>query len=387
MLRASQSGKRGGIWATAIAVLGIGILAAPARAGVAISFDPDGTRAGGQGTQSVVSFDEDPGNALLVGALAGGEAVQGRSFTTLYQAKITSLKAPDPLSASQDIGIFNYGAAGNVFGELTIVARFFEVLTNITVNSRGDVTGALSLAPDQTGSFFRIYYDGVNGANGNSNNLLGTGFTDGTLIYNGGVLPNGQVGSFTNQRSTNPTAAGTPIGSPPVPLPGNAGTPVALDQFGTNNYTNIRTVAGSGGTNLSVLTSPTTGLPLGYNPNFFKTDISNYIFSFNSSVKLAFTQTQPAAKLFDGTGAAGLPNSVTLPAGYTATNTIGSINGASGPNELLQADANSSFEAPLLPTPGPLPVPEPGTFSLGLAGVGLSSLAALHRRLRARTAA
>ena len=38
--------------------------------------------------------------------------------------------------------------------------------------------------------------------------------------------------------------------------------------------------------------------------------------------------------------------------------------------------ATFSFQASLVP-----PVPEPGTISLALAGVGLTSLAALRRRL------
>jgi hypothetical protein len=347
MLRTSQSGNvRSAIWLAAIAALGIWGLATPAHAADVITFNPDGT--GPVGPAGVLTFDEDPGNALLVGVLP---ITPFTPFPVLYQAEITGLKSPDPMDPSTDIGIFNYGSAGNVFGELSIVARFFEIVTNVTFDANNNATVTLATAPSQAGSFFQIYYDSTHGPNGDASNLLGTGFNNGILIYTGTVIAGGQVGSFSNDAVTNPAVGGTPT---------------ALDVKDTDNYPGLTTVSGAGGTDLSVLTTS-------FDPNFFVTNITGAIFGFNTSVKLPFGQTNPSAVMFDGTAAAGTPGT----AGVGGT--IGPVNGFSGPNQLLQADANSSFSLAA--------VPEPGTISMALTGVGLTSLAALRRRLRTRTAA
>jgi hypothetical protein len=275
-----------------------------------IPFDPNGT--GGATSLQLGSIDSTPGNALAVGAIANGSIVTGTPFQLLYQAKIGNL----------------LDGAGNIVatpglttgGELTIVAQFNEVAT---LNGTG---ASLSTNTSQAGSFVRIYFDPGN----NANDLAGTGFNDGTLIYEGAIGTNGS-GNFSVFSTT----------------------PQALDQFGTNDYPGLSTIVGGGLTSIEAST-------VFQDADFFLSPLGALRFSFNTSTLAPFLQVNPAAQMFDGTAAATLAS-------------LGAINGVTGPNFLFQADANASF------------VPEPS--SMALAGLGFAcTLAYRWRRARRQTA-
>jgi len=325
----------------------VGAMASPARAGSTIVFDPNGALPGGPGPVNVITFDEDPGNALIVNAiLPGGNGVPnvGTPLDVYYQATITSLKSGDPTSSA----VVNYGPAGNVAGTLTITVQFREQITAVTPNSTGGGSITLSGAGvTQPVNGVNIYFNPANNA---ANNLLGTGFVGPTLIYTG---------------TANADASGT------FNRPDN-GTQ-ALDQFGINNYPGLLSAPGpgatggqtaSGGTSLSVTTTS-------FDPTFFLTNLTGATLGlfFNTSNVIPFHQVDPSAVVLGQPGA--------------TVGSIGLINGISGPNILLQSDANSSFE-PL----GVGVVPEPGTVYAALTGIAFASLAGVRaQRHRNKTLA
>lgn len=287
----------------------LGLFAASAsQAGSVIQFDPDGA-GGPNGALSVATFDAAPGNVLAVNSVVQGGGVVGDPFRVLYQAKMSTLRG----------GNNNTVAVPGLTtpGELTIVAQFNEVGTQVDAN-----TATFSTDTDQTGSFVRIYYDTAN----NADDLNGTGFADGQLIYEGAVQRTPGGGSFT--------------------LTGGLSL---FDLFGTDNYGGLQSVIGAGGTNLTTTT-------VFQDSNFFVTDIENATFDFNTSNNTPFREVDPSRTFFDGT-----------------TANVGAINGQSGPDFQFQSDANASFTTAV--------VPEPGT--LGMAG--LSIVAILGYRLRKRS--
>jgi len=293
-----------------------------ARASIVFTFDPDG--GGGFAPAGVTTFDQQPGNALAVGVInAQGQLVTGTPFTLLYQA--TSNVVLNTTGQT----VFSYGSsAGFVPGELTVVAKFFEVATGTGLSS-----ASFSTDTSQVGSFFRIYYDPVS----NANNLAGTGFTDGTLIYEGTVLRDG-TGDFNISNTT----------------------PVNLDQNGGNNYPALKAVTGTGGSLVNVQTTF-------FNPNFFLTDISNSVLTFDSQNNIPFRHVDPSVKMFDGTPAA-------------TTGSLGSTDGNPGAtgspkNFLFAADASSS-----------LSVPEPNTVAGALTGLAILTGFGWKRRNKAVSA-
>ena len=157
--------------------------------------------------------------------------------------------------------------------------------------------------PRVPNSFFELYYNPAVVAS----NLAGTGFNVGTLILAG-------------------TPATTAASAGIYSLSTSAGAPVTtqFDQFLSDHYPGVTTVAGSGS---ALLSSDVTYL----NPAFFKTPLSQV--TFNSSLVTPFQQVNPSA-LFTGLAGGAAPN---------VTPNIGTINGVNGTDFQLQADANFSF--------------------------------------------
>jgi len=193
------------------------------------------------------------------------------------------------------------------------VASFKEVATGTGLSS-----ASFSTDTDQTGSFFRIYYDSTKDAN----NLAGTGFTDGTLIYEGTILRDG-TGDF-NISSV---------------------VPVKLDNNGADNYPTIKAVTGTGGSLINVRTTFV-------DPNFFLSNVGDTFMTFDSQNNIPFRHVDPSAQMFNGTPA--------------ATNaSLGAVDGNPGAtgspkNFLFAADASSS-----------LSVPEPNTVAGALTGLAI----------------
>jgi len=312
-------------------------LAAPVQAAqsVDIGFNPTGGGIGGTtnfGTIDFSTIDVLPGNALAVGFNksdgAGGFRLPnpGETFTLLYQANVGSL-----VDGNGD-PVFTY--SNGTTGQLTVVAELTERVVTI---SGGAGTGTATFRTAGGGTL-TYYFNPTRIAS----NLAGTGFAPGTTgnpnnnftqVYQGTIL-GGDIGNFTSN---------------PLMGVGN------LDQFGIDNYTDIDSVAGAGGTNLTVRTST-------YDPAFFVSAPPPAILlqQFNTSNNLPFNQANPSAIFFNDTPGA-------------TVGSVGSVNGQlGGPNVIFQSDANASFQA----------VPEPGTIGLALMAIGFASVGGLRASRR-----
>jgi hypothetical protein len=302
--------------AMALWALGVAVLGSSAQAGT-IEFNPTGTSS--SPVMTIAGIDPGPGNALAVGAIP---LTVGKTFQLYYQATVSDLINPNGLPVVPPGMSSSY--------QLTTVGSFTEVVTSLT--SSGTVA-TFAVAPTQSSnSFFELYYNPAVIAN----NLAGTGFNQGTLILAGKPsITAASIGIY----SLSTTSTGAPVTAP-------------LDQFISNHYPGVSTVAGSGS---AMLSADVTYL----DPAFFKKPISQL--HFNSSLVTAFNQVSPSG-LFTGLPGGGAPN---------ITPNIGTVNGFNGADFQLQADANFSFTAPAIPEPASII-----QASLGLIAVlGLASWA------------
>ena len=165
-----------------------------------------------------------------------------------------------------------------------------------------------------------MFYDPAH----NANDLAGTGFNDGTMIYKGTVTAANGVISFGSTVSL-------------------------LDQFNNDDWAGQQTLNAIGGLTLSAST-------LSLNSAWFTQGVGVVSVSANTSTALPYQENDPSKQFVgvDGTS--------------TVIPHLGTINGASGPDILIQADANANFTA----------VPEPASLALlGLGGSGCGTPSAV----------
>jgi len=263
--------------------------------GGTIVFDPDGAAAGlGPVSLSALSFN--PGNLLAVGAIPAYQDWVNSGgtlitpFDTIVQTSINSTTAGNPFSLP----------AG---AEITMVMRAQEEILNVA--GTGPIVTTAVFSPGGA-NLLDLYYDPTPDAS----DATGTGFNDGQLILAAGV-------------TTNCTGAG--------------GINIPTQSTVTNNLTNSGPLDGAG-----VGATPTYGLS---GPAVF---CANPIF-----VDSAFFVTTPITVLFSTTLSAPFTAGIASPMLDGVPSNIGTTNGLSGPDILLESNSELTFA-----------VPEPSSISL-----------------------
>src|SRR5258706_8008813 len=200
------------------------------------TFDPTGTAGATGDLSGAATLDWKVGNALSRG---GDGLTNGETTQVLYQANLGTV------NDSGGTTIFASGAGGNFF---TIIASFTEVATIGGLSATFGTDTSNNTAVTST-NFIQICKQSANG-----DNLAGTGFgcTGSNIILQGYVSG---VSSATFAVTST--------------------TPVALDQFGTNNYPTVFTVTGTGATDINAVV---TSVNLNYFPDL--TSAAKLILSF-----------------------------------------------------------------------------------------------------------
>lgn len=290
--------------------------AGPAAADT-ILFNPDGTGAGGALT--IDTMDQAPGNALAQD-ITVPTAFVGQEFTLNYQANLNSVLLGG-------VNQFSQGDGGNFF---TFAAVFGERVDALLL-AGSTATLLFSEAAGYPLNAFNMYATSANG-----DDLAGTGFATGTLILSGHMVDLFENFTFSN---TNPALA------------------EPLDDSGVDDYPGVETLQGIGNASIDIQID---FVDPGYFPNLLSGSTLTFAIT-NTSIFAPFTAANPSA-LFSSNAIAdgdipGVPS-------------VGAINGLSGPNTMLNADANTNFNIQQVPEPG----------ALALLGMSVLGMAVQRRR-------
>lgn len=283
------------------------VLSLPSQ-GFAALVDLDGV--GGNSPYNVATLDTLPGNTYLEDL--GDVDVLGIDVPTRITSWARLGQVLDSLSQVIAVPGLNTGF------QITNVIEFDALATK----AGGSVVYTLDQNAVDPGTF-KLFWNGALTAD----DLAGTGFQDGTLIYEGEItVANGafvKIGQSTS----------------------------LLDAFGPDDHSGILTHYFVGGGALTATTQY-------YHPDFFVGGApGTIVFEWNTSLVAPFNQTNPSLTRL------GLEPIM-----------IGPINGKE-PNLLLQSDANASLQGDRQQI-----IPEPMTASLSIMSASSLALICLRRR-------
>jgi hypothetical protein len=329
---------------SAVAALGIS-LASSAQADPII-FNPTGGVASGggfnPGNMGITSFNWGSGDALAVASISGGGIVPGSTFQLYYQTKLIGLNTSGGGTTPAGLN------AGNGY-QITEVASFTELVSPLSTSSAAIFT----LNPTQAAnSGVKIYYEDLTKPGAVVANAdTGAGFipptTAGTLIFNASLASLSPANGASNQSNYTDTTKVNP-GTNPVQM---------LNPLTPTNYSGVNTDQGTGSTVLSMVGTIV-------NTSFFITPaVLNS--QFSSNLRNNFADIGASLKFNDPSTSA---------PGMTLTPTVGSLNGVSGPDFLLEVSgATQNFS-----------VPEPASLVMALSAMGIVPLATWRVRRNRR---
>jgi len=339
----------------ALGVLGVWGLAPSARAQTVFDPTPGGPA---DNINNFTGFDFFPGNSLAFGAQP---LTTGLTFPLLFQATTSAFNAGGTQVAVP---------AGT---EFTIVLRVAEQVTSVADTSGNGVLDFASFrSVADPNNFLEIYASAPD-----ANNLQGTNFNNGTLVLAATPLA-GNQGSFLTDESRGLTTFDQAV------------QPTPTDNYDFNGSApgTTTTIVGGGQTTLTARVNLATVNPLFFPNGFGPAGLISVVLNFTTENVTPFTAQDPSYRFRNapGTGAPNVVNADAVAAGFTPappgggiTYTLGPVNGvddSSAPNESfqIQTDANSTFTTNV--------VPEPGTISLGLTGIGMAFLGTMRTRRR-----
>lgn len=310
-----------------LAVLAVAVQ--PARAGYTFNYNPAGT--GNVGTvYATGGFVPKPGNVLAQGALpalahavtSGGGDVAGNQFQLYYQASTSSL-----LDANGN-ALIPTGLNSNY--QITYVASVTEYVKTVTPDGS---TATFGISANQTNDFFKVYQ----GAAGAANDYTGQGFTNGTLILSGTVVPNQTTGgNFTDTGGSAP-----------------------FDPANPAHYPGFTTVNGNGGSVINFQVNFN-------NPNYILNSPPLVAMQFSGSNNLPFGTNIEPSLVFAGLA----------PGGSDITPQLGSMNGL----PIALGNTNGK-DVQFMATGTVQPIPEPS--SIVLTALGMTGAVVFARKKRA----
>lgn len=333
-----------------------------------ISFDTHGDGV----INDVAAFDWAPSNVLSLGgstAFAAFANTGGGACTTGVAGDPCSfdVHVQGRLSAFKDSSnaVINTPNLDSTY-EYTYVIGFSERVTTAVPITATDLLAVFAYNPGVlkdavTPNFFRVYQSAAD-----SSDLAGTGFDNGTLIFESGIEPDTASGSFTSSFQNS---------SAITPDIGGAGSSTPAAWAGTT------TVSGTGATSpLDLLATAPTVL----DGTYFLNDIASFIIS-SISQQLAYTTVDPALSFANAPGyvanVGGVNGGLSLfeaggagscAAGFAppACIFVPTDAGAAGESIIFQTDPNG----PITRANAPVPT------SLALLGAGLLGIGRLRRR-------
>jgi len=325
----------------------VAVASAPAAV---VTINPFGDGNNPAHTLNASSLSFAPGNVIAVGAAPISTLPNGTTVPVLYQSFVQGINTIGGNDASITsntgrIGVDNGITTLDSGNQFIITAQFSETITD-TTSAGGQTVVTLAPAFGVGPNLVQIYAQSATSPLSASLNRSGTGYATqppgAVLILTGHLVANDFTSTFSVNNST-------------------FGSPVPLDNHAGGDYPNPGqlTVVGTGNTGgLSVAVDS-------FNSSYFLASPGTFQLNFNTiSSATPFAGTEPATVFFNGH----IPN-------------LGPVNGngggAPGTQDFqFQSQAVANFAA----------VPEPGTITMALAGLGLFSLATLRARRRSTVA-